>query len=321
MKILVTGVAGAIGSHVAEALLRRGDTVIGIDSLDPYYDVAIKSMNLADVRRAGAEVVIADINTHDLSSLGDVDAILHFAAQPGISKGTSFEHYIANNISATNALLQYALTLKNLSAFVHISTSSVYGKTARGGEDELPRPISPYGVTKLAAEQLALSKYRSDKLPVVALRLFSVFGPRERPEKLYHKLIHAMLTGNTFPLHEGSEQHLRSFTYVSDIVAGALAALDRIEKVQGEIINIGSNELHTTGEGIAIIERIMGRDAPLVKSPARYGDQRETEAIIEKAKLLLDFAPKVSLAEGLALQHDWHENVLLPYLRKEGKLS
>lgn len=320
MKILVTGVAGAIGSHVAEALLRRGDTVIGIDSLDPYYDITIKSLNLADVKRAGGEVVIADINTHDLSSLGEVDAIFHFAAQPGISQGTSFEHYITNNIHATNALLQYALTLKNLSAFVHISTSSVYGKTARGGEDELPRPISPYGVTKLAAEQLALSKYRSDKLPVVALRLFSVFGPRERPEKLYHKLIHAMKTGNTFPLHEGSEQHLRSFTYVSDIVAGALAALDRIEKVQGEIINIGSNELRTTGDGIKIIERILGCDAPLVKSPARYGDQRETEAIIEKAKTLLDFAPEVSLEEGLARQVDWHENVLLPYLRKEGKL-
>jgi nucleoside-diphosphate-sugar epimerase len=176
-------------------------------------------------------------------------------------------------------------------------------------------------VTKLAAEQLVLSKYRSDLLPVVALRLFSVFGPRERPEKLYHKLIHAMKTGNTFPLHEGSEHHLRSFTYVSDVVAGVLAALDRIEKVQGEIINIGSNELRTTGDGIKIIERILGKDAPLVKSPARYGDQRETEAIIEKARLFLDFVPKVSLEEGLTLQHDWHENVLLPYLRKEGKLS
>ncbi len=320
MKILITGIAGAIGSHVAEALLRRGDNVIGIDNLDPYYDKSIKSLNLADVKRAGGQVVIADINTHDLASFGDVDAIIQLAAQPGISQGTSFEHYISNNIRSTNALLQYALTLPKLPAFVHVSTSSVYGRTARGSEEELPRPVSPYGVTKLAGEQLALSKHRSDKLPVVALRYFSVFGPRERPEKLYHKLIHAMKTGNTFPLHEGSEKHLRTFTYVSDIVTATLAALDRIDKVQGEIINIGSNELRTTGDGIAIIERIIGEPAPLVKSPARYGDQRETEAVIKKAKDMLDFVPKVSLEEGLRLQHDWHTDVLLPHLKKEGKL-
>ena len=299
MKVLITGIAGAIGSHVAEALLLRGDKVVGIDSLDPYYDPRIKQLNVSDVKARGGVVDIGDINTHDFTTFGDVDAIIHFAAQPGISSGTHFEHYVKNNISATHALLTYALTLPKLSAFVHISTSSVYGVSARGSEDVVPTPTSPYGVTKLAAEQLALSKYRSDKLPVTALRLFSVFGPRERPEKLYHKLIHAMKTGDTFPLHEGSEKHLRSFTYVGDIVDATIRALDRIDKAKGEIINIGSRELHTTGEGIAIIERIVGEKAPLVKSPPRYGDQRETEAIIDKAQLLLDFTPKVSLEAGL----------------------
>lgn len=318
MKILITGIGGAIGSHVAEALLSRGDEVTGIDSLDPYYDPRIKALTLSDVEDAGGKVIIADINTHDFLPLGDVDAILHFAAQPGISAGTSFSHYVANNISATHKLLDYALTQPQLKAFVHISTSSVYGVSARGSEDELPRPTSPYGVTKLAAEQLALSKYRSDKLPVTALRLFSVFGPRERPEKLYHKLIHAIETGGTFPLHEGSEKHLRSFTYIDDIVDGVIRALDRIDKAQGEIINIGSEELRTTGDGIAIIERITGQKAPLIKSPARYGDQRETQAFIKKAKELLEFSPKVSLEDGLARQYEWHKRRLLPHLNKKG---
>lgn len=317
MKILITGIAGAIGSHVAEKLLSRGDEVLGIDSLDPYYDPRIKQLNIADVEQAGGNVTIGDINSHDFLLFGNVDAILHFAAQPGISAGTSFDHYVKNNISATEKILRYALGHEKHPAFVQISTSSVYGVSARGSEDELPRPTSPYGVTKLAAEQLALSKFRSDKLPVTALRLFSVFGPRERPEKLYHKLIHAIETGNTFPLHEGSEKHLRSFTYVDDIVDGVIRAMDRIDSVQGEIINIGSEELRTTGDGIAIIERITKTKAPLIKTPPRYGDQRETQAFIKKAKELLDFVPKITLEEGLERQYKWHKEKLLPHLEKE----
>ena len=316
MRILITGIGGAIGSHVAEALLLRGDQVVGIDNLDPYYDPRIKQLNLRDVEGRGGEIIIGDMYTYDLSSLGTVDAILHFAAQPGISSGTSFDHYVKNNISITHKLLEYALTLPKLSAIVHISTSSVYGVSARGSEDVVPKPTSPYGVTKLAAEQLALSKFRSDKLPVTALRLFSVFGPRERPEKLFHKLIQAIVTNTPFPLYEGSEQHLRSFTYVGDIVDGVLRALDGIEKTKGEIINIGTRELHTTGEGIALIERIAGKKALFEKKPPRYGDQKETEAIIDKAEKLLDFVPRTSLEDGLRQQYTWHVEHLLPYLGK-----
>ena len=201
MKIFITGIGGAIGSHVAEALLSRGDTVVGIDNLDPYYNPRIKQLNIDTIIAKGGEVVIGDINDFDFSTLPNIDALMHFAAQPGISAGTSFEHYVRNNISATHRLLTYALTISQLKAFIHISTSSIYGESARGSEEVVPKPISPYGVTKLAAEQLALSKWRSDKLPVVALRLFSVFGPRERPEKLYHKLIDAIEAGRDFPLH------------------------------------------------------------------------------------------------------------------------
>ena len=316
MKILITGIGGAIGSHVAEALLARGDKVIGIDNLDPYYDPRIKQLNINTLIAKGGDVVIGDINDFDFSRLGDIDAIMHFAAQPGISVGTSFEHYVKNNINATHRLLAYALTIPYLKAFIYISTSSIYGESARGSEDVVPKPISPYGVTKLAAEQLALSKWRSDKLPVVALRLFSVFGPRERPEKLYHKLIHAIESGREFPLHEGSEQHLRSFTYVTDIVTAVLSSFDKITNIKGEIINIGSEELHTTGEGIAIIEHIAGKKAVFKKVPPRYGDQKETQAIIDKAKKLLDFTPKISLEEGLQYQYDWYVKVLQPHLKK-----
>ena len=322
MKILVTGVAGAIGSHVAEALAKRGDAVFGIDNIDPYYDPVIKMLALADVKEAGVEVVIADINTIDLTTLGnDIEAIVHFAAQPGISAGTPFAQYVANNIHATYALLEYAKTLPKLKLFLHISTSSVYGRSARGSEDVVPMPTSPYGVTKLAAEQLALSRFRSDGLPVAVLRLFSVYGPRERPEKLYHKLTHAMLLDKPFPLYEGSEKHERSFTYVGDVVDACLRALDRYETIVGEIINIGSSAVHTTGEGIRIIESLARKKAELVLVPPRYGDQIYTKAVIEKAKRLLDFVPNVSLEEGLQRQFDWHEKKLFPHLKKEGKIT
>lgn len=322
MKILVTGVAGAIGSHVAEALAKRGDAVTGIDNLNPYYDPIIKMLNLADVKAEGVAVTIADLNSFDLSTLGDdVEVIIHFAAQPGISTGTPFVHYVANNIHATYALLEYAKTLPKLKLFLHISTSSVYGRSAQGSEDVVPMPTSPYGVTKLAAEQLALSRFRSDGLPVAVLRLFSVYGPRERPEKLYHKLTHAMLTGQTFPLHEGSEKHERSFTFVGDIVDACLRAIDRREQVIGEIINIGSNAVHTTGEGIRIIEEIIGRKADFIRTPPRYGDQVDTKAVIAKAARLLDFIPRTGLKEGLQMQFAWHEKKLLPHIVKEKKPS
>jgi len=238
MKILVTGVAGAIGSHVAEALLDRGDDVVGVDSLDPYYDPVIKLLNLADVKARGGGVVIADINEMDFTRFGDdVEVIFHFAAQPGIAAGTSFQHYVRNNINATHALLEYARKLPHLKTLIYISTSSVYGKSARGSEETVPRPTSPYGVTKLSAEQLALSYFRSYHLPVVVLRLFSVFGPRERPEKLYHKLAHSILTGQQFTLHEGSEHHLRSFTYVGDVVEACLRTTRPARPQRGYILS------------------------------------------------------------------------------------
>ncbi len=316
MKIFITGVAGAIGSHVAEAFCAAGHEVVGIDNLDNYYAPHIKELNLRDVARSGVSILRDDLVTGDLHAHipEETEFIFHFAAQPGISEGTPFDHYIRNNLSATERLLARARTLSRLKAFVYISTSSVYGKSARGSEEELPRPTSGYGVTKLASEQLALAQHRSHGLPVIALRLFSVFGPRERPEKLYHKLIHSILTENTFPLHEGAGAHVRSFTYVGDIVRAMELILSRYEGAVGEIINIGSNTTRTTEDGIRAVEAILGKRANLVTTPRRTGDQQETEAFIKKAQVLFGFTPKVTLEEGLTEQIRWHQESLFPHL-------
>lgn len=318
MKIIITGVAGAIGSHVAEAFCAQGHEVIGIDNLDNYYAPKIKELNLRDVAAAGANIIRDDLVTGDLATHipEDTDFIFHFAAQPGISAGTPFSHYIRNNLSATERVLDRARGLPKLKAFVYISTSSVYGKSARGSEEELPRPTSGYGVTKLASEQLALATHRSQGLPVIALRLFSVFGPRERPEKLYHKLTHAILTDQPFPLHEGAGAHVRSFTYVGDVVHAMELVLEKYSNAIGEIVNIGTDTTHTTEQGIRAVETIIGKRANFIVVPKRPGDQHETEASIKKAQLLFGFTPKISLEEGLADQIRWHRDRLLPHLEK-----
>lgn len=311
MKILVTGVAGAIGSHVAEHFAREGHAVVGIDALTPYYDRAIKEINLVDVRTSGVDVHIADLATDNLDHYTrDADIVFHFAAQPGISATTSFEDYVRNNITATHRLLEAALKNQDLQAFVYISTSSVYGARAQGDETVEPKPTSYYGVTKLAAEQLALSYYRELGLPVTVLRLFSVYGERERPEKLYHKLIKSILEERDFTLHEGSEHHVRSYTNITDIVKACDLVVKNIDRAIGEIFNIGSDKTITTGEGIKTIERLIGKPAKLVIVPRRLGDQAETAAQIEKARRVLGYNPSVSVEEGLARQVKWYKEKL-----------
>lgn len=308
MKILITGAAGAIGSHVAERFSALGHDVVGIDAMTDYYDPKAKEETVKELAQKGVSILRLDLAKDDVTpALSGVDVVYHFAAQPGISKDTSFETYVRNNIVATHRLLEAARKSDSLRAFIHISTSSVYGVEARGDETAVPAPTSYYGVTKLAAEQLALSYHREYGMPVSVLRLFSVYGERERPEKLYRKLIQSMLEGKTFPLHEGSEKHVRSYTYVSDIVDGCVAALEHFDKVKGEIFNLGNDHTATTGEGIAIIENIFGGKADIVVVPKRAGDQKETAAHIGKAKRMFGYEPKVSLAEGLARQVAWQK--------------
>jgi nucleoside-diphosphate-sugar epimerase len=198
-----------------------------------------------------------------------------------------------------------------LQGFVNISTSSVYGTFATGPEATEPRPTSYYGVTKLAAEQLVLAYQRTLGLPACSMRLFSVYGPRERPEKLYSKLIRAILEDQAFPLYEGSEQHLRSYTYVADIVDGLVVALDHLDMCVGEILNLGTDKTITTGEGIRIVEEIIGQRARLVRTPKRAGDQLQTQANIDKARQLLGYHPTTEPREGLARQVNWYKEKLL----------
>jgi nucleoside-diphosphate-sugar epimerase len=192
-------------------------------------------------------------------------------------------------------------------SFVNIATSSVYGLEATVDECVPAQPVSFYGVTKLAAEQLVLGLHRTGKLNACSIRLYSVYGPRERPEKLYTKLIENLIHNQPFPLFEGSLRHERSFTYVGDIVEGLAAIIGRESLVNGEIINLGTEEVNTTEEGIKAVEAILGKSLTVQQFPARKGDQQRTAAVIDKARQLLDYNPKTSLRQGLELQVAWYK--------------
>lgn len=307
MKILITGAAGFIGSHLAEELVFKGHHVIGIDNFSDYYSVELKRKNQKDVEAGGVEIIEGDLrNISDLKSLPhDFDIIYHLAAQPGISSSLSFEDYFSNNVMATQNLLEYSLNNKALKFFINISTSSVYGLYATKSEADIPEPVSWYGVSKLAAEQLVLAQSRLNKLSACSLRLYSVYGPRERPDKLFTKLISCAINQEAFPLYHGSEKHLRSFTYIDDIVKAMLSVLDHIDKVNNCVINIGNEEERSTQEGIDIVEEIIQKPVPIKHIPPRAGDQLRTCANISLAKELLNYHPSTSLREGLKKQTAW----------------
>lgn len=311
MRILVTGGAGFIGSHLSERLAREGHSVIALDAFTDYYDVRIKERNAEEVKKAGATLVKKDLAVDDLSDVvKEIDVIFHCAAQPGISAATPFELYERNNIIATERLLKAAEKESSLKAFINFATSSVYGLQANGEESAEPKPASFYGVTKLAAEQLMMARARNSGFPGISLRIFSVYGERERPEKLYPRLITAILKGEPFTLFEGSREHVRSFTYVGDIVEGCVQVLNNYEKCIGEIFNLGNDATHTTGEGIDAVENIVGKKVHINLVPARFGDQKETAARIEKARSTFGFNPTTNLRNGLAREVAWHEHIL-----------
>jgi len=307
MNILVTGAAGFIGSHLSERLVDLGHTVRGLDCLTDYYPRQLKSLNVHDLQGRGVVILPFDLSEDDLSdAVKDIEVVYHLAAQPGISATTSYQTYVRNNLTATYRLLEAVDDLPTLRGFVNISSSSVYGADATGGEESEPKPTSYYGVTKLAAEQLVLAYARDRGLPACSLRLFSVFGPRERPEKLYPKLIRCMLEDTEFPLYEGSEHHVRSFTYVGDIVDGMVAVLHNLDRCRGELFNIGTETAITTGEGIRIVEEIMGQRARISRVPKRAGDQLRTHADIEKARRVLGYNPTTTAEEGLRSEIAWY---------------
>lgn len=307
MRILVTGAAGFIGSHTAERLADMGHEVVGVDNYSDYYDVALKELNAKALAKKGIEVLRLDLRKDELDTLFSegIDYIFHFSAQPGIAVTSTFEDYLSNNFIATQKLLDAIEKLEVKPFFVNIATSSIYGLQATMTEDEAPLPASWYGVTKLAAEQLVLAYSRRGLLKSTSLRLYSVYGPRERPDKLYTRLIDCGINDKPFPLYDGSEKHLRSFTYVQDIVDGIVSVIGKEDVTNGEIFNLGTEEENSTATGIAIVENILQKKIQIEHKPARPGDQSRTKANIDKARKLIGYNPTTSLEDGLRAQETW----------------
>jgi UDP-glucose 4-epimerase len=307
VKALVTGCAGFIGSHLTAALLDRGAAVVGIDCFTDYYPRAIKESNL-DVNRgrAGFRFVEARIQDADLAALlADTTHVFHLAAQAGVRKswGRDFRAYTENNIEATQALLEASVG-RPLERFVHASSSSVYGDNASipMREDALPRPVSPYGVTKLSAEQLGYLYFVNHRVPTVAMRYFTVYGPRQRPDMAFHRFIRAAIRDEALSLYGDGEQ-TRDFTYVADAVAATIAAGER--GVPGRSYNIGGGSRVSMNEVLAMIERAAGRPLRIHREAAQKGDMRDTYADTTQARQDLGFVPSVTLEEGIQAEYRW----------------
>jgi nucleoside-diphosphate-sugar epimerase len=307
MKALVTGVAGFIGSHLSEALLDQGATVVGLDGFTDYYARAIKERNLeGSTRRPRFRFVETTIQGADLAALLDgVTHVFHLAAQAGVRKswGSDFKTYTSNNVEATQMLLE-ACVGRPIERFVHASSSSVYGDRAAipMREDALPQPVSPYGVTKMAAEQLGYLYFVNYAVPTAAMRYFTVYGPRQRPDMAFHRFLRAALEDESIALYGDGEQ-TRDFTFVADAVAATIAAGER--GVPGTAYNIGGGSRVSMNEVLRIIERTTGRRLKVRREDAQKGDMRDTYADTSLARRDLGFAPKVPLEEGIQAEYRW----------------
>jgi UDP-glucose 4-epimerase len=307
MTALITGVAGFIGSQLAEALITRGAQVLGVDCFTDYYPRAVKEANLATLRGHPAfRFVEGSVQATDLRPLlAGVTQVFHLAAQAGVRKswGHEFRIYSVNNVEATQVLLEACVGLP-LDRFVYASSSSVYGDDVPipMREDALPRPVSPYGVTKLAAEQLCHLYYVNHHVPTVSLRYFTVYGPRQRPDMAFHRFLRASLAGAPITVY-GDGLQTRDFTYIGDAVAATMAAADRGRP--GGVYNIGGGSQVSVNHVLDLVARCTGRAVTLRREPAQKGDMRDTYADTTRARTDLGFAPSVSLEDGLQEEYRW----------------
>jgi nucleoside-diphosphate-sugar epimerase len=308
MKALVTGVAGFIGSTLAERLLLEGADVVGIDCFTDYYPRPLKEANLLPLKaQNGFRFVESTIQAADLKGLlADRTHVFHLAAQAGVRKswGRDFSVYTGNNIEATQMLLEAVAGAPAVSRLVYASSSSVYGDNVElpMHEDALPAPVSPYGVSKLAAEQLCYLYYVNHKLPAVSLRYFTVYGPRQRPDMAFNRFLRATMTNEPITLYGDGDQ-TRDFTFVADAVAATIAAATR--GVPGRVYNIGGGSRVSINDVLSIIGRIVGRNPSINADPAQKGDMRHTFADTSRAQTDLGFKPRVGLEEGLAAEYKW----------------
>lgn len=306
---IVTGVGGFIGSHLAETLLNQGDKVIGIDEFNDYYNPTLKRQNISQFQEhPGFQLIENDIQSLNWSELlVDVDIVYHQAAQAGVraSWGGGFRDYTERNINATQIILEAAINAPNLKRLVYASTSSVYGnaETFPTPETVCPQPVSPYGITKLAAERLGKLYHQNFGVPCVYLRYFTVYGPRQRPDMAFHKFFKWILQDQPISIY-GDGQQTRDFTFISDAVAANLLAAI-VPLAVGEVFNIGGGSRVVLAEVINIMEEIVGR--PIKKNfvEKARGDARHTSADVSQAKTILGYQPQVSLAEGLKREWEW----------------
>jgi nucleoside-diphosphate-sugar epimerase len=310
---LVTGVAGFIGSHIAETLLLQGEKVIGIDQFNDYYDLSLKRKNAIDLEKyANFQLIEADIQAIDWQPiLKDISVIYHQAAQAGVraSWGASFSQYTERNINATQILLEAAKEVPSLQRFVYASTSSVYGdaETMPTPETVCPEPVSPYGITKLAAERLCYLYHQNFGVPIVALRYFSVFGPRQRPDMAFHKFFKAAIAKQPINIY-GDGQQTRDFTFVSDVVAANLSAAVVPDAV-GEVFNVGGGSRIVLTDILDCVDRVIGDPIQRNYIEKAIGDARHTSADVTKARKILNYSPKVSMLEGLTKEWEWIQGV------------
>jgi UDP-glucose 4-epimerase len=307
VRALVTGAAGFIGSHLSSALLDRGADVVGLDAFTDYYARSIKESNLAvNTGRPGFRFVEGRIQDADLGRLLDgVSHVFHLAAQAGVRKswGQDFRIYTDNNVDASQQLLE-ACVGRPLHRFVYASSSSLYGDNCSipMREDALPQPVSPYGVTKLAAEQLCHLYFVNHGVPATSVRYFTVYGPRQRPDMAFHRFFRAALEDRPIVLYGDGEQ-TRDFTYVSDAVAATIAAGDR--GIPGRAYNVGGGSRVTVNHVLGIVETLVGRPLRIRREPPQKGDMRDTYADTTLARQDLQFAPAVSLEQGLESEYRW----------------
>jgi UDP-glucose 4-epimerase len=308
MKALVTGAAGFVGSHVSEALLAQGAEVVGVDCFTDYYSRELKERNVAGLRTHPKFTFHeAALQRTDVAALLDgVSQVYHLAAQAGVRKswGTDFRTYIDHNIDATQRLLEAARDHSGLHRFVYASSSSVYGDAAPipMREDAYLQPLSPYGVTKLAAEHLCHLYFANYGVPTVSLRFFTVYGPRQRPDMAFNRFIRAALGNSPITLYGDGDQ-TRDFTFIADIVTANLAAGDRGRP--GAVYNIGGGSRVSVNEVLALVAELTGRTLDIRREETQKGDMRDTFADTSRARADLGFRPGWTLRDGLAAEVEW----------------
>lgn len=307
MKCLITGVAGFIGSHLCDVLLNKGYDIIGIDCFTDYYPREIKVKNLQNaISHPSFKLIEKNILDIDLTViLENVDYIFHHAAQAGVraSWGQNFSIYTQNNIMATQYLLEACKEMK-IKRFIYASSSSVYGNTKElpMREDSLLYPLSPYGVSKLAAEHLCNLYWTNYGIPVVSLRYFTVFGPRQRPDMAFYKFIKAIKDGVKLNIY-GDGNQTRDFTYISDIIDANISAME--SDCNGEVMNIGGGARVSLLAVLDMIEEIMGDKVKRDYLPFYKGDMMHTYASIDKASKVLNYTPKIKIYQGLKEEILW----------------